>query len=111
MRPVTAGRLAVASGRRLVGQSAQRLKQVYRLTESSRFNERLESGPSGNALQSPERVRLRAIQDARPSHTPLSPLRFGYEAYGTRKPADRSASLLKGNLNSVCFSSHGYNDS
>jgi|SoiMethySBSTD1v2_1073268.scaffolds.fasta_scaffold1012482_2 hypothetical protein len=30
---------------------------------------------------------------------------------GTRKPADRSAGLLKGNLNPVCFSGHGRNDS
>jgi hypothetical protein len=50
-------------------------------------------------------------QRVRPSHEPLAPLRFVFEADGTRKPADRSAGLLKGNLNPVCFSCHGRNDS
>ncbi len=53
-------------------------------------------------------VRAQRIQ---PSHEPLAPLRLVFEADGTRKPADRSAGLLKGNLNPVCFSSHGRNDS
>jgi hypothetical protein len=50
-------------------------------------------------------------QRIRPSHEPLAPLRIVFEADGTRKPADRSAGLLKGNLNPVCFSCHGRNDS
>jgi len=53
-------------------------------------------------------VRTQRIQ---PSHEPLAPLRLVFEADGTGKPADRSAGLLKGNLNQVCFSSHGRNDS
>ena len=52
-------------------------------------------------------VRAQRIQ---PSHEPLAPLRLVFEADGTRRPADRSASLLKGNLNPVCFSNHGHND-
>jgi hypothetical protein len=53
-------------------------------------------------------VRAQRIQ---PSHEPFAPLRLVFEADGTRKPADRSAGLLKGNLNPVCFSGHGRNDS
>jgi hypothetical protein len=37
----------------------------------------------------------------RPPQGPLTPLRLVFEANGTRRPADRSAGLLKGNLNSV----------
>src|SRR5215510_1213248 len=46
----------------------------------------------------------------RPSHEPLAPLWLVFEADGTRRPADRSAGILKENLNPVCFSSHGHND-
>ena len=45
-----------------------------------------------------------------PSHEPLAPLRLVFEADGTRRPADRSAGLLKENLKPVCFNSHGHND-
>jgi hypothetical protein len=53
-------------------------------------------------------IRAQRIQ---PSHEPLAPLRLVFEADGTRKPANRSAGLLTGNLNPVCFSYHGRNDS
>jgi len=53
-------------------------------------------------------VRAQRIQ---PSHEPFALLRLVYEADGTRKPADRSAGLLTGNLNPVCFSNHGRYDS
>src|SRR5262245_6110482 len=52
-------------------------------------------------------VRTPRIQ---PSHEPLSPLRPVLKADGTRRPADRSAGLLKGNLNPICFSIHDHND-
>src|SRR5262245_4533124 len=39
----------------------------------------------------------------RPPHEPLAPLRLVFEADGTRRPADRSAGLLKENLNLVCL--------
>jgi hypothetical protein len=53
-------------------------------------------------------VRAHRIQ---PPHEPFAPLRLVFEADGTRKPADRSAGLLTGNLNPACFSNHGRNDS
>jgi len=51
------------------------------------------------------------FEDAKPSHTPLLPLRRVFEAGGTRMPADCSAGILKGNLNPVSFSTNGHNDS
>jgi len=49
--------------------------------------------------------------EIRQSHAPLATLRLVFEVDGTRRPADRSAGLLKGNLNPVCFSSRVHNDS